>query len=87
MSHIFERREFVIFNVSEIPIVNFQQVLETSAQTLRLSVNGQKTFVKWEGHDIPSFVQNLTTKEGPYTYEEIMEILNTEEWTVYPNMP
>jgi hypothetical protein len=26
-------------------------------------------------------VDSLTTKEGPYTYEEILTILQTPEWT------
>ena len=30
---------------------------------------------------MPSSVEALTTKEGPYTYEEILVILATEEWT------
>jgi hypothetical protein len=31
-------------------------------------------------------VGNLNTKEGPYTYEEILVILATPEWTD-PNPP
>jgi hypothetical protein len=30
---------------------------------------------------MPTCVSNLTTKEGPYTYEEILTILSTPEWT------
>jgi hypothetical protein len=74
-------REFMIFNVSELPNVDFTQVLETSVDTVRKSVDETKTFVKWDGESIPSSVDLLTTKEGPYTYEEILTILATEEWT------
>jgi len=56
-------------------------VLETSIDTVRKSVDQTKTFVKWNGEQIPSSVEALTTKEGPYTYEQILEIMNTEEWT------
>ena len=71
----------MIFNVSELPNVDFTQVLETSVDTVRKSVDETKTFVKWDGESIPSSVDLLTTKEGPYTYEEILTILATEEWT------
>jgi hypothetical protein len=54
--------------------------LETSEETVRKSVDGTKTFVKWDGN-IPQTVLNLTTKEGPYTYQEMLDILNTPEWT------
>lgn len=77
----YENREFMIFNVSELPNIDFTQVLETSIDTVRKSVDGLKTFVKWDGIDIPSSVESLTTKEGPYTYSEIVEILATPEWT------
>lgn len=70
----------MIFNVSELDKVDFTQVLETSADSVRKSVNETKTFVKWEGVTIPTTVANLTTKVGAYTYSEIIEILATSEW-------
>lgn len=70
----------MIFNMSEIDQIHFDHVLETSAETIRKSVDGTKTFVKWEG-TIPDCVANLTTKEGPYTHSEILEILSGEDWT------
>ena len=79
--HNYEHREFMIFNVSELPNVDFTQVLETSIDTVRKSVDQTKTFVKWDSETIPSSVDGLTTKEGPYTYDEILIILATEEWT------
>jgi len=77
----YEHREFMIFNVSELPNVDFTQVLETSIDTVRKSVDETKTFVKWDGEAIPSSIDTLTTKEGPYTYDQILTILATEEWT------
>jgi hypothetical protein len=85
---IYENREFMIFNVSELDQIDFTQVLETSIDTVRKSVDQTKTFVKWDGETIPSSVQGLTTKEGPYTYDEILAILATPEWTdPNPMMP
>ncbi len=71
----------MIFNVSELLQIDFTQVLETSIDTVRKSVDETKTFVKWDGTTIPSSVDSLTTKEGPYTYEEMLTILATPEWT------
>ena len=76
----YDNREFMIFNVSELGQIDFSTVLETSAETVRKSVDETKTFVKWDG-TIPTCVSNLTTKEGPYTYDEILVILSTPEWT------
>jgi hypothetical protein len=76
-----EYREFMIFNVSELDKIDFTQVLETSIDTVRKSVDETKTFVKWNGDIVPSSVDSLTTKEGPYNYDEILAILSTPEWT------
>jgi hypothetical protein len=76
----YDNREFMIFNVSELNKINFNEVLETSIDTVRKSVDLTKTFVKWNG-STPPCVQSLTTSEGPYTYNEILDILATPEWT------
>jgi hypothetical protein len=76
----YENRKFMIFSITELDQIDFTQVHETSANTVRKSVDTTKTFVKWD-EEMPSCVSNLTTKEGPYTYEEMLEILATEAWT------
>jgi hypothetical protein len=81
MIQIYDERNFLIFNVSEINKINFNDVLETSATTLRRSVDGTKTLIKWDGNEEPEFIATMTTKEGPYTYDEILAILATPEWT------
>jgi len=77
----YDNRKFMIFNVSELNEIDFTQVLETSVDTVIKSVDQTKTFVKWDGV-IPECVSNLNTKEGPYTYEEILIILKTPEWSI-----
>jgi len=77
---MYDQRNFAIFSTTEIDKIDFNLVLETSADTLRKSVDETKTFVKWDG-EAPEFVSELTTLEGPYTYEEILDILSTSEWT------
>jgi hypothetical protein len=81
----YDDRNFMIFNISELNKIDFTQVLETSIDTVRKSVDQTKTFVKWDGI-IPECVSNLTTKEGPYTYNEILVILSTSQW-MNPNPP
>ena len=78
---MYSNREFMIFSVTELDSVDFTQVLETSVDTVRKSVDQSKTFVKWNGDTVPASVDALTTKEGPYTYDEILVILAGPEWT------
>jgi hypothetical protein len=77
---MYEQRNFMIFSTSETGSIDFTEVLETSAETLRLSVDGSKSFVKWDGETVPTSVDNLTTKEGPYTHQQILTILTGSEW-------
>jgi hypothetical protein len=76
-----EPKYYVIFNVSELGKIDFTQVFETSAETVRKSVDETLTFVKYDTDEMPSSVASLDTKQGPYSHEEILEILITPEWT------
>jgi len=70
---------YIIINMTEVGVVDFNQILETSQQTLRLSIDGLQTVIKWEGRR-PEFVSNLSTFEGPYDHDQILAIMNTPEW-------
>ena len=69
-------RQYVILNADEVSTVNFDDVLETSADTLRYNVAGDKTFVKYEG-ETPSFLVGKPS----FSHSEILEILSNENWT------
>ena len=68
-------RKYVIIDASEVSSVNFSEVMETSADTLRYSVDDSQTLVKFTG-DTPSFLDGKTQ----YTYSEISTILSETEW-------
>ena len=70
-------RQYVILTADEAEDINFDDVLETSAATLRWNNPDQatrKTFVKYEG-ETPSWLEGKTT----YTHAEIVAILNDPE--------
>lgn len=81
----FKNRRYLIIPTSIKEQIDFSQVLETSVDTLRLSVDGSKTFVKY----------NITIEDGvtygrpniyseeydEYTYDDFKEILNLPQWS------
>lgn len=77
---MYDQRNFIIFPTSELFKIDFSTVLETSEETVRRSVSADKTFVKWDGEQ-PECIGLLTNTEGPYTYEEMLDILAGPEWT------
>ena len=69
-------RTYVIIDASEVSSADFNQVLQTSADTLRYSLDGTKTFVKYEGTQPFSLLGKTE-----YTHEEMLSILSGPEWT------
>lgn len=81
---MYENRTYLIFSVSEINLIDFNQILETSPETIRRSIDETMGVIKWE-ENTPSCVEFLTTKSQFYTHEEILEIMDSSEWqNVYP---
>jgi hypothetical protein len=73
---------YVTLDLSEASSLDFEQIEQTSIDTLRISVDGTETIVKWiTEYGVPSSVAGLTTK-GPYlTHDEALELMSTEAWT------
>lgn len=69
-------RTYVILDSSEVGNVDFDAVIQTSANTLRYSLDGSKFVVKFEG-DTPSFLIG----EPQYDHAEILNILSGPEWS------
>jgi hypothetical protein len=69
-------RKYCIISADDVASVDFSQVLETSAETLRYSIDGSLTTVKYEGAK-PRFLYGIDT----YTHSQILTILSGEDWT------
>tara|TARA_R100001163_G_C4922756_1_gene102223 strand:- start:338 stop:556 length:219 start_codon:yes stop_codon:yes gene_type:complete len=68
--------KYVTILAEQVANVDFNQVLETSEETLRYNNDRSLALLKFDG-DTPSFLEGKTT----YDYEQIMEILDSPEWT------
>ena len=69
-------RTYVILDAPEVGNVNFDEVMQISANKLRYSLDGSKFVVKYEGTQ-PSFLSGKTE----HNHEEILSILSGPEWT------
>ena len=80
MTHaIYDNRHWVIISASDVSNIDFSQVFETSADTLRYSIDGTQTFVKYDGSQ-PSSVTACSSKSQEYGHDDILAILHTEAW-------
>ena len=66
---------YVIYDMANISEVDFTQVYQTSEDTIRISLDGKKTVLKFVGNT-PSFLVGLQQ----YNHSEILAIMNTPEW-------
>ena len=79
--HLLNMKSFVIINSDQVSSVNFNEVMETSVNTLRYSLDGIKTFVKFNS-GTPSFVTNETI----YSEDEFNELTSdySNGWVIDP---
>jgi len=75
-------RNYVILTAAEAAVVDFDEVMETSHDTLRWNNDSTKTFVKFEGSTPIELVGKTT-----YTQDEILVTLNDPdgEWYTDPD--
>lgn len=66
----YDNRTYVIFDSRDVSSINFAEVMETSADTLRYSIDGSQTILKFIG-TTPNFLKG----ETQYTHTEICAIL------------
>lgn len=69
-------RQYVIINAADVSSVNFDDVLETSADTLRYNEQGDETFVKYEGPK-PRCLYGKDT----LSHSAMLTVLSGEAWT------
>ena len=75
-------RTYVILDADDVPSVNFDAVMQTSAEHLRYSLDGTKTVVKFVGAT-PDFLVG----ETQYNHDEIRAVMATSEWTSTEDAP
>lgn len=101
-----ENRRWLVIPTSITGSIDFNQVSESNTTTLRLSIDGTKTFVKYditevtasytasfydiETHQTSSYIVEAGIYGRPvffqqeypeYTHKEILDVLNTPEWS------
>lgn len=77
----FNNYYFIILNSTEINKIDFSLVAENNVTHLRYSLDKSKTFITLI-NQIPPFVNNIVSASIPYTYIEILNILDGQEWNI-----
>jgi len=72
--------------IEDLDKIDFTQIEETSAETIRKSVDDTQFTIKWVTQ--PSFLTDETvTPLGTYNQDEVLILLETDFWTPEDTMP
>jgi len=73
-------RIYAIINITELDLIDFSQIEETSSETIRKSIDETQFVIKWTQE--PTFIADGTViPVGIYTHSEILEIMSTDKWS------
>ena len=75
-------KTYAVINLSDIGLIDFSQIGQTSASTVRKSLDNTEFVIKWEDGYTPTFITDLTVVPvGTYDHHAILELMATPEWS------
>lgn len=73
-------KTYQIINIADLSNIDFTQVYETSAETIRKSIDETLFTIKWTTE--PSFITDETVVPvGTYNHAEILAVMHTDAWS------
>ena len=75
-------RTYAVINLSDISLIDFSQVGQTSAGTVRRNIAETQFVIKWEQGHTPTFIlDGSVVPVSQLTHTECLELMSTPEWT------
>ena len=75
-------RTYAVINISDLELIDFSQIEETSSNTIRKSIDNTQFVIKWQEGYEPTFIADGTViPVGIYTHSEILELMATDKWS------
>lgn len=80
MSHL--PNVYAIINIADLGLINFTEIDETDATTIRKSIDELMFIIKWFNEHEPSFITNGSVVPTQIlTHEQAIELMSTIEWS------
>ena len=75
-------RTYAVINLTDLELIDFSQIGESSASTIRKSLDNTEFVIKWQEGHIPTFITDSSVVPvGTYDHHAILELMNTPEWS------
>ena len=75
-------RTYAVINLSDISLIDFSQVGETSAGTVRRNLAETQFVIKWGQGHTPTFITDgSVVPVGTYNHSDCLALMQTAEWS------
>ncbi len=73
---------YAVIDLTDIGLIDFAQVAQSSASTVRKSLDNTQFVIKWQEGYEPTFIADGTViPVGIYTHSECLELMSTDKWS------
>ena len=75
-------RTYAVINLTDVGLIDFSQVGESSVSTIRKSLDDTQFVIKWEDGYTPNFINDSTVVPvQTYDHHGILELMATSAWS------
>jgi hypothetical protein len=75
-------RTYAVINITDLDLIDFSQIEETSSNTIRKSIDNTQFVIKWQDGYEPTFIESgAVIPVGIYTHSECLELMGTDKWS------
>ena len=75
-------KTYAVINLTDVGLIDFSQVGETSPSTIRKSLDDTQFVIKWQEGYIPTFITDGSlVPVGTYDHHAILELMATSAWS------
>jgi len=75
-------KTYAVINLTDISLIDFSQIAQSSASTIRKSLDDTQFVIKWENGYTPTFITDGSViPVGTYDHHAILELMSTDKWS------
>jgi len=75
-------KTYAIINLTDISLIDFSQIAQSSASTVRKSLDNSQFVIKWQDGYEPTFISDgKVTPLQVLSHAECLELMSTDKWS------
>ena len=75
-------KTYAVINLTDLELIDFSQINETSKDTIRKSLDETQFTIKWQEGKAPTFITDASViPVGTYDHHAILELMRSSKWS------